>query len=178
MLSSIISSSPLRKRYEPTETGGTVGKSSHPLRSTAGEFFNSLNLSATPKREGLLETLQHLLELSATSVAETLHQTAQLVTQALGAEKVDMFLYDPGTESLLAFGTSLTPMGNKEKAIGLDRLPLANGGREVEVYRTGQPYWTGQAHHDPKMLRGMKEDLRIKSEMLVPLDEHIWLCRR
>lgn len=128
------------------------------------------NLFATPKREGLLETLQHLLELSATSVAETLHQTAQLVTQALGAEKVDVFLYDPGTESLIAFGTSLTPMGNKEKAIGLDRLLLANGGREVEVYLTGQHYWTGQAHHDPKMLRGMKEDLKVKSEMLVPLD--------
>ena len=128
------------------------------------------NLSATPKQDGLLETLQHLLELSATDVAETLHQTAQFVTQALGAEKVDVFLYDPSTECLIAYGTSVTPTGNKEKAIGLDCLPLANGGREVEVYLTGQPYWTGQAHRDPKMLQGMKEDLNIKSEMLVPFD--------
>jgi PAS domain S-box-containing protein len=127
-------------------------------------------LPVTPKPDRLLTTLQRLLELSTTDMAETLHKTSQLVTQALGAEKVDVFLYDPESRSLVAVGTSVTPMGNKEKAIGLDRLPLASGGRVVEVYLTGQSYWTGQAHRDPHELPGMKEELGIKSEMVVPLE--------
>ncbi|WP_040445685.1 hypothetical protein [Ktedonobacter racemifer] len=85
-------------------------------------------LSEVPKHDKLLTTLQSLLQLPATDVAETFQQTAQLVTQALDAEKVDVFLYDPSTESLIAYGTSVTPLGKKEKAIGLDCLPLASGG--------------------------------------------------
>lgn len=122
-----------------------------------------------PKHEALLNAMQRLLELPATDVGETLHQTAQLVTQVLHAEKVDTFLYDHATESLIAYGTSETPMGAREKVIGLDHLPLSEGGRAVETYLTGQSYWTGQAHRDPAELTGIKEDLGIKSEILVPL---------
>ncbi len=121
------------------------------------------------KHESLLSTLQQLLELPTTSVGDTLHQSAQLVTTALHAEKVDTFLYDPTTESLVAYGTSQTPLGAKQQALGLDRLPLAQGGRAVEVYQTGLPYWSGHVERDPVELPGMKEDLGIKSEILVPL---------
>ena len=131
--------------------------------------MSSENIPETLKRDRLLTTLQRLLKLSATSVGEALHETSQLVTQALGAEKVDVFLYDAQSQSLIAFGTSMTPMGSKEKEIGLDRLPLSNGGRVVEVYLTGQSYWTGQAHRDPHELTGMTEDLGIQSEIIVPL---------
>jgi two-component system, OmpR family, sensor kinase len=123
----------------------------------------------TPKSDRLFQMLQYLLALPATEVSETIHQTAQLVAQALQAEKVDVFLEDPASQSLVALGTSLTPLGMHEKAIGLDRISLAEGGRAVEVYQTGQPYWTGQAQRDPEELAGMKEALGIKSEMLVPL---------
>jgi two-component system OmpR family sensor kinase len=122
-----------------------------------------------PKHEALLTTLQRLLELPLTTVSGTLHASAQLVAQALHAEKVDTFLYDPATESLIAYGTSQTPMGAKEQALGLDQLSLAQGGRAVEVYQTGQPYWSGQVQLDPAELAGMKEALDIKSEILVPL---------
>lgn len=122
-----------------------------------------------PKHEALLITLQRLLEFPTTTVSETLYQSAQLVVQALHAEKVDTFLYDPITESLVAYGTSKTPMGAKEQAHGLDRLPLSQGGRAVEVYLTGQPYWSGQVKRDPAELTGMKETLGIESEILVPL---------
>ncbi|HEU5227891.1 MAG TPA: GAF domain-containing sensor histidine kinase [Ktedonobacteraceae bacterium] len=128
-----------------------------------------MSSESRPKHESLLHALQRLLELPATDVGETLHQTAQLVTQALHAEKVDTFLYDHATQSLIAYGTSETPMGTKEKDIGLDHLPLSAGGRAVETYLTGQPYWTGQAHRDPAELTEIKEDLGIKSEILVPL---------
>ncbi|GHO97371.1 hypothetical protein KSF_074190 [Reticulibacter mediterranei] len=121
------------------------------------------------KHEALLSTLQRLLELPATSVSGTLHQSAQLVAATLHAEKVDTFLYEPDTESLVAYGTSQTPMGAKQQALGLDRLPLAQGGQVAHVYQTGQPYRSGHVHHDPAELPGIKEDLGIKSEILVPL---------
>lgn len=132
--------------------------------------MSSENIPEKEKPDRLLTTLQRLLELPANDVVETMHKTAQLITQALGVEKIDVFLHDPESRSLIALGTSMTLMGNKEKLIGLDRLPLADGGRIVEVYLTGQPYWTGQAHRDPHELTGMTEDLDIKSEIAVPLD--------
>ena len=122
-----------------------------------------------PKHEALLTTLQRLLELPTTTVSGTLYQSAQLVAAALHAQKVDTFLYDPDSESLVAYGTSQTPLGTKEQALGLDRLPLAEGGRAVEVYQTGRSYWSGQVQRDPGELSGMKEELEIKSEILVPL---------
>lgn len=121
------------------------------------------------KHESLLSTLQRLLELPTTNVSETLYQSTQLVAAALHAEKVDTFLYEREQESLVAYGTSQTPMGTKEQALGLNRLPLAEGGRAVGVYQTGHPYWSGHVQRDPAELPGMKEDLGIKSEILVPL---------
>ncbi len=124
---------------------------------------------SAPKHETLLATLQRLLELPTTSIGDTLYQSAQLVASALHAEKVDTFLYDPASESLIAYGTSETPLGAKEKVIGLDQLPLAQGGRAVEVYQTGRSYWSGHVHRDPVELPGMKKELGIKSEIVVPL---------
>ena len=69
----------------------------------------------------------------------------------------------------MACGTSDTPMGRKQWQLGLDRLPLANGGRTVEVYRTGRPYLTGRADQDPEELRGLTEGLGIKSRLSVAL---------
>src|SRR5689334_8185881 len=102
-----------------------------------------------PKHETLLVTLQRLLELPTTNIRETLHESAQLVAAALHAEKVDLLLYDPSSESLIAYGTSETPLGHKEQVLGLDQLPIAQGGRVVQVYQTGHPYWSGQVQRDP-----------------------------
>lgn len=131
-------------------------------------------MSSTPfpeqsRSDVLFQLLQQLLAMPAMEVNEVIYQTAQLIAQTFNAEKVDVFLYDPGSQSLIAFGTSVTPMGIHEKAIGLDRIPLEQGGRAVDVYQTGQPYLTGQAQHDPHELAGMKESLGIKSEITVPL---------
>jgi len=127
------------------------------------------NGTSISKPDRLLATLQRLLELSAVTVTETMQQVAQLVAQALGADKVDIFLYDSEHDCLTALGVSTTAMGAKEKAIGLDRLPLEQGGRAAEVYRNGQSYWSGQVKQDVQELPGIKEELGIQSEMLVPL---------
>src|SRR5919199_2744273 len=82
-----------------------------------------------PEQDRLLVTLERLLALEATDLGDTLRRTCDLVAEALGADKVDVFLHDPATETLAAAGTSDTPLGRRQHALGLDRLPLANGGR-------------------------------------------------
>ena len=60
-------------------------------------------------------------------------------------------------------------MGRKQQALGLDRLPLSNGGLAAWAFRTGEPYRTGHAELDPEELRAVVEELGVRSELLVPL---------
>ena len=117
----------------------------------------------------LLGTLERLLEIQATEVKAALSEATNLVAEALGADKVDAFLYDPATDSLVAAGTSDTPMGRKQHALGLDRLPIANRGRTVKVFQTGSSYLTGHVEQDPEQLVGIVQELGVRSTIEVPL---------
>src|SRR2546421_1984415 len=115
------------------------------------------------RQDCLLTTLEGLLELPATEVKATLNQATSLIAEVLAADKVDVFFHDPASETLVALGTSDTPMGRRQRAIGMDRLSLANRGRTVEVFLTGTSYLTGHADQDPDVLVGVKVGLGVKS---------------
>ena len=127
------------------------------------------NSIATARQNKLLETLQCLLAIRATSVQSAMTEAADLLTPVLGADQVDCMFYDPSIDSLVALGSSNTPMGRREQEIGMDRLPLANGGRIVDVFQTGEPYITSRADEDPAMLQGFTHGLGIRSLIAVPL---------
>ena len=118
----------------------------------------------------LLETLQRLLAIQAPELRPALNQASDLVAQTLGAEKVDVLLYEAAKDSLVAMGTSDTPMGRRQHELGLDRVPIANGGAQVRVFQTGEPYLTGHADQDPEQPRGIVEGLGVRSQLDVPLD--------
>ncbi len=118
----------------------------------------------------LLHTLEHLLQIDVNERQTALTQMSQLVHQAFGADKVDIMFFQEDINSLVALGTSDTPLGRKERMLGLDRLPLANDGREVEVFSTGRPHLTGHADQDPHEVPGLVEALGIRSSMVVPLE--------
>jgi signal transduction histidine kinase len=118
----------------------------------------------------LLMTLERLLAIRATDVKGALDEASEIVAQAMGVDKVDAFIYDPSAETLVALGTSATPMGRRQHAIGLDRLPVANGGRLVEVFRSGVPFRTGRSDEDPEELRGVKEGLGVRSTLAAPIE--------
>ena len=117
----------------------------------------------------LLGTLQRLLAIRATELRPALTEASNLVGEALGADKVDVLLYEAASDSLVAMGTSETEMGRRQHALGLDRLPLANGGPQVRVFRTGEPYLTGRADADPEQFRGTVEGLGVRSNADVAL---------
>jgi DNA-binding CsgD family transcriptional regulator len=118
----------------------------------------------------LLTTLQRLLGIQAPELRTALDEASTLVAEALGADKVDVFLYEAESDSLVAMGTSDTPMGCKQHRAGLNRQAITNNGPAVGVFQTGTPYLNGQADQDPNQLRGMICQLEIRSEMDVPLD--------
>lgn len=118
----------------------------------------------------LLVTLEQLLSLDAISFLPTLDKAAGNICTALSADKVDIFLYETKSQSLVAMGVSNTPMGRREKTIGMDRLPLANGGLAVEVFRTGKSVTTGHANRVSAEVRGLVDGLGVRSELIVAFD--------
>ena len=118
----------------------------------------------------LLETLERVLTIDELDLRGALSAACTLAATALGADKVDVFVYEAESEALVALGTSHTEMGRRERQIGMDRQPLVNGGVAVEVFRNGKLYHSGQVDEDPEQLRGMVECLSVRSEIAVPLE--------
>jgi signal transduction histidine kinase len=118
----------------------------------------------------LLGVLEVLLQSSAADLQTALSHAADVVARALRADKVDAFLHDPARASLVAVGVSHQTLSEQEKRLGLDVLPLANGGRVVQVFETGETYVDGKVDRDPNELRGIKEALAVRSSLGVPLD--------
>jgi DNA-binding CsgD family transcriptional regulator len=114
-------------------------------------------------------TLEQLLALDAVDLDGALQEATQIVTEALGADKVDAFMFEATTECLVARGTSDTPMGRQQIALGLNRLQLAHGGRAAAVYRTGEGHVDGHVDDDPIELEGVKHALGVRSAVLTPL---------
>lgn len=117
----------------------------------------------------LLGTLEQLLAIETIEVRETLTQASNLVAKVLKADKVDIFLYDAPSDMLISMGVSQTPSGELQQQLGLDHLPLKNGGRTVLVYQNRQSFMTGHSEQDPEELVGIVEDLGIRSVLAVPL---------
>lgn len=129
---------------------------------------------AQPEQAGPLEgrnarTLRLLLAINTANQRHAIDRAATLLAEALHADKADIFLYEPERDTLAAAGTSDTPMGRKQQALGLDRLPLSVGGLAARTFQTGEPIRTGHAEMDPGELRAIVEDLGVRSELLVPL---------
>ena len=118
----------------------------------------------------LLELLEALLRLPAADLKTTLEHVSNLVAAATGADKIDAFLYDAARDSLVAVGTSTQPLSALQRQHGLDVLQLSNGGRVVQVYKTGETFLTGRLDLDEHELPGVKQALGIKSKLGVPLD--------
>lgn len=129
-------------------------------------------MSATnPPNEGrLLHTLQELLKLPTLGLSDALTTASQCIAEALECDKVDAFLLDEAKQTLRAVGTSQTPMGERQHALGLDALALVNGGRIAEVFKTGRSRLDGQVDRDPEELRGYVNGLGVRSSLAVPFD--------
>jgi two-component system OmpR family sensor kinase len=122
------------------------------------------------RKDRLLATMERLLEVPSTDLKVALTAASDVVASALGADKVDVFLYDASRDSLVAESTSTQPLSALQHQHGLDVLQIANGGRVVQVFKTGKTFFTGHLESDPEELRGVREVLRIRSKIGIPLE--------
>ena len=131
---------------------------------------SELRIMERDERGRLLATLERLLSLQATEVREALIQASELVAEALGADVVDVFLYDAAADTLVSVSASDTDLARRQTALGLDRQAVAGGGRCVAVFQTGVSFITGQTDTDPNELVGVKQGLEVRSMLAAPLD--------
>jgi signal transduction histidine kinase len=117
-----------------------------------------------------LSTLQRLLEIPATDLKSALTHASDALAAAVRADKVDAFILDPARDSLVAVGTSTQPLSVLERQLGLDVLPLSNGGTTVDVFRGGRIFHSGNLVADEGELRGIREGLKVQSIVAVPLE--------
>lgn len=118
----------------------------------------------------LLETLERLLEIPSADLETALSLACDAVAETLKADKVDAFLLDESKNALVAIGTSNQPLSNLQRKVGLDVLPVANGGRVVQVFENKAPFRTGRLRDDPGELKGVREVLEIDSKLGVPIE--------
>jgi two-component system, OmpR family, sensor kinase len=117
----------------------------------------------------LLQLLEKLLNLPALQLTPAMASAATCVAEWFACDKVDAFLLDEARSSLVAVGTSETPLGRRQKELGLDALPLANGGILVREFQRGRSFITGRADLDPDELSGIVNELGVRSELNVIL---------
>lgn len=114
--------------------------------------------------------MEKLLEMPGANLEASLSRACDLVADALSADKVDAFVHDPSRQSLVAIGVSDQPLSRRERAAGLDVLQLANRGRFVEAFLTGEPFASGRLDEDADEVAGTKEALGVRSAIAVPLE--------
>jgi two-component system, OmpR family, sensor kinase len=124
-----------------------------------------VHLPHAPNELRLLKTLQEFMQLPALQMQETFTEAAHRIAEALPCEKVDVFMFDESKQTLRAIGTSRTPMGRLQQALGLDVLALANGGSVVRVFKTGNSELQADTLTDPEELRGFVTELGVRSSI-------------
>ena len=140
------------------------------LRSRAQVAAWAVEQGLTGGHDRLLNLHEQLMAIQTPDLNTALAAAADLVVEAFGADKADAFILDPTAETLVAVGASHTPLGRKQRSIGMNRLPLANGGRTVEVFQTRTSRLAGHVDEDPGELTGVKEGLGVRSAMCTPLE--------
>jgi DNA-binding CsgD family transcriptional regulator len=151
---------------------GDVGReepAAQPLSTPTARLTPTRHLDRIGQDARLLQVLEQLLGLEATGLSTAMAQAAQWVADAVGADKVDVFFHVPDEEALIVEGVSNTPMARRQQALGLDRLPLANGGRTAQVFASGQAYRCDHSDEDPLELPAIVRKLGVRSTLAVPL---------
>jgi two-component system OmpR family sensor kinase len=117
----------------------------------------------------VLRMLQRLLAIQEVALRPVLSQASTIIAETFKADKVDVFVYEETSDSLVALGTSNTLLGQQQRTLGLDRLSLSGGGRAAWVFRTGDIHTSGHADTDHEELRGIVDPLGVRSVIDIPI---------
>ncbi len=139
------------------------------LRSRVQVAIRYRSQRLTRSTDETLTLLARLREVGPTDLRGALQHAADVLASVFSADKVDVFLYHPAEEALVALGTSRTQLGRQQRELGLNRLPITHGGRVAWVFQNKRPYCDGHADQDAFELVGIRQGLGVRSTMAVPL---------
>lgn len=140
------------------------------MRPVRGLRSANVDRATSTLSQKLLDVLEQLLQLPGGDMKSTLSRVSDVIARSSGADKVDAFLYDESRDSLVAIGSSTQALSQLQRQLGLDVLPVSNGGQTVSVYQTGRTYLSGRVDQEADELRGLREALKVRSEIGVPLE--------
>jgi len=115
-------------------------------------------------------TLSRLLEISQHELGPALSEAADILTEVFECEGVDFFLHDPTTGCLVAIGSSDTPIAQRRRQLGLDRLHVKEPSRIVEVFRSGLSRLDGDVDEDLYEHSGIAAQLGVRSSMICRIE--------
>lgn len=118
------------------------------------------------RRTRLIDLLRYVSGLDYSSdLHNILTAVADRVAEVLQVEKVDVMLFDPERDALISFGVSQTPLGARQKELGLDIIPCATEALMVQVFRSGESALVRDASSDARVYPPLANDLGLRSMM-------------
>ncbi len=157
-----------------TLTPGTVANHvAHILAKTGARSRVEVAVKLVRTKPGrsaheVLTLLTRLQMLGPTDVRDTLRHATEVLASFFGADAADAFVFDSADEILVALASSHTPLAERQRALGLHRLPLSHGGRIAWVFQQQQPFREGRAQDDAFELVAIRHDLDVRSTLAVP----------
>jgi two-component system, OmpR family, sensor kinase len=128
-------------------------------------------LARESRRSRLVDLLRYVTTVEyGTDLVASLTPVADRIVETLGAEKVDILLADPERAAYVSLGVSNTPLGQKQRELGLDVVPMTAPSPVVQVIKTGRSMLVYDGPHDPRMWRPDVEQLGLASVMLSPIE--------
>ena len=124
--------------------------------------------AASRAADDVLALLKRLQTLEPTDLSGALRQATEVLAVFFSADACDAFVCDAAGENLVALACSRTPLAERQRALGLQRLPLSHGGRVGWVYEQQQPFRDGHVEHDAFELLPLRRDLGVRSTLAVP----------
>ena len=123
--------------------------------------------SASRGSTEVLALLTRLQVLGPTDVHTALQHVTDVLASFFDADSCSAFLYEPAREVLAAIAASQTPLSQRERALGLHRLPLSHGGRVGWVFEEQRPFREGRLEDDAFELVSVRRDLGVRSMLAV-----------
>lgn len=129
---------------------------------------NSQFLRLQQRRNQLIELLKAISSLGAAKTIEELAQSVvEQISEATGAEKVDIMLHSKETDEFVTLASTNTTLRQLQQKLGLDHIPLGMGGRFLQVYQSGEPFVSGKVTEADQI--PLIEQTNIQSLLVVPL---------
>jgi DNA-binding CsgD family transcriptional regulator len=118
----------------------------------------------------LYDALRTLLGIhTAVTVESYLAEASVVILEAMGADALDIFVYDESSASLVAISGPNLTVSRLQESIGVDRLTLKDGGLAVAVFNGGETWLTGHRVTEANERRDIVIARHSMSSVLAPI---------